>query len=779
MKFKYIKVKNIRTLREFELTFDDSVTIIQGRNTAGKTSMLYSCLYALFGLQGIPITKEELFTTGTSQSKVELTFEHDSNTYTVSRTKSSSVIVNQEGKDLANGHADVSAYIKEVLQCTDTKDYLIDATSVVDATSVSSIDENIAQVQNYSSVIDLLERVKTYAKTLKQEAMDIPLVEVMSEFDLSQMQVDANSYDNCHAVTKDLAPKISLLSDLLTTKDKYQSVLIDITKLGVMSTLRKEESSLTLRYESARAMLSADKAYSTYVATKRNIEQQLANLTDPSEAEDLPEQIEALKQELVIRRNIDLLDSLTQVDCDSINQRIVELTESINNAELSNKLVHQWDSYLELKAKTKGMTSVEVQDALSLHEALDSANEKLKNSVCPECGTVLSPETLDESQSFIEDNQYPELTVPQLKRIRVSVDRYEEETMQEPAQTELVDIKPLRRSLSSAEAELDTAINNNQDIERIAGYLLTVDIDGVRSSNELNKELVRKQDKLDSLTGSDGIKFNRLTKAINELQVVQPVQLSGNEDEVVEAYPLTYASLKTKIGTISRLQLEQETLRTKLDELTGNLNGSGFDEKYDYRADLLALQAKYSEAERYLDGHNRPNIEYAVTQRNNAIESNRVRGNLTVRAKRVQDLGKRMHQAVEQAKAKVWSTMLAQANAFVNAISGGTMFDIVKEGGLFYFMEQKPNDETPYRRSLRGGASGYQRTLVGLALRLAYRTLAGDKFPFLLDEVGGRLDQIHRTAFITQLTGLPHHQIVYVSHETTDVMLGEVKVIGE
>ncbi|MDY6779309.1 MAG: AAA family ATPase, partial [Halobacteria archaeon] len=49
MNFESLYLRNFRCYDEAELEFDEGVTVIQGRNGSGKTSLLEACFVALYG----------------------------------------------------------------------------------------------------------------------------------------------------------------------------------------------------------------------------------------------------------------------------------------------------------------------------------------------------------------------------------------------------------------------------------------------------------------------------------------------------------------------------------------------------------------------------------------------------------------------------------------------------------------------------------------------------------------------------------------------------------
>ncbi len=84
MKLKRLKIKNIRSYEEQEITFPDGSCLLAGDIGAGKTTILLAIEYALFGLQ--PGQKgASLLRNGCDSGEVELDFEIDGNLITLER----------------------------------------------------------------------------------------------------------------------------------------------------------------------------------------------------------------------------------------------------------------------------------------------------------------------------------------------------------------------------------------------------------------------------------------------------------------------------------------------------------------------------------------------------------------------------------------------------------------------------------------------------------------------------------------------------------------------
>ena len=101
MIIREIKLTNFKSHKETNATFNDGITVITGKNGAGKSTILEAIHYALFKKNGKGAIRN-----GTDRMSVELTFVENGETYIVKRTKNNARTVSSLHRKLPTGETE-------------------------------------------------------------------------------------------------------------------------------------------------------------------------------------------------------------------------------------------------------------------------------------------------------------------------------------------------------------------------------------------------------------------------------------------------------------------------------------------------------------------------------------------------------------------------------------------------------------------------------------------------------------------------------------------------
>ena len=82
---KRLKVENIRSYKELDLSFKNGVTVVSGANGSGKSSLLEACFTGLFGSKTLDkyFVLSDIITKGASKASILLEFEQNGHNYSV------------------------------------------------------------------------------------------------------------------------------------------------------------------------------------------------------------------------------------------------------------------------------------------------------------------------------------------------------------------------------------------------------------------------------------------------------------------------------------------------------------------------------------------------------------------------------------------------------------------------------------------------------------------------------------------------------------------------
>jgi len=108
---KEIHIKNFRSHTDSKIEFDTGINLIAGRNGAGKSSVLEAILVALYGPRPAGLKKNELARIGTSGYTINLTFEVNGDTITISRSSNGDARL--IGKEMVEGDSSINQWVEK------------------------------------------------------------------------------------------------------------------------------------------------------------------------------------------------------------------------------------------------------------------------------------------------------------------------------------------------------------------------------------------------------------------------------------------------------------------------------------------------------------------------------------------------------------------------------------------------------------------------------------------------------------------------------------------
>lgn len=143
---------------------------------------------------------------------------------------------------------------------------------------------------------------------------------------------------------------------------------------------------------------------------------------------------------------------------------------------------------------------------------------------------------------------------------------------------------------------------------------------------------------------------------------------------------------------------------------------------------------------------------------------------LTTEMDTAQRLGKYLKSNRDRFMAQLWQQIMSVASDFSAACTGGAIQRVLRtDSGTFEFVEDGftvPLD----------AASGAQKSIMSVAVQLAFDTLLPDSFgALLLDEPASQMDDTHAMAF-SRMLAESGRQIIMVSHREGDAALAQAHI---
>ncbi|MCD4703988.1 MAG: AAA family ATPase [Methanosarcinaceae archaeon] len=87
MRIKRLRVKNIRSYDDLDISFDNGVTVVSGVNGSGKSSLLEACFIGLFGSRTISknFVLSDMIRKGTTKASIQVEFDHNGREYSINQ----------------------------------------------------------------------------------------------------------------------------------------------------------------------------------------------------------------------------------------------------------------------------------------------------------------------------------------------------------------------------------------------------------------------------------------------------------------------------------------------------------------------------------------------------------------------------------------------------------------------------------------------------------------------------------------------------------------------
>lgn len=493
--FSHLKCKNFRGLINFECEFDRQFNEISGDNGVGKTTVLSSILWCLFGKdlndrKNFPITpivngviQKEMVT------EVELTLNNNfviNRTWDGSKTELKYGFIDYEGK-------------KNLIKSTQSK-------------FNEMLEEKFVSEKEFKALSNI-----NYLPNLPWEELKNFIYSLIGEVTDEQV-LESASFPLCDDFIRNLG-SVALVNKLKQTKSILNDNLEDLeTKINYATQLKIKYTSEKEELENLKVLKS----------------QYEKDIMEYNEKSQLMNSLREQKTKLEIETtDLNVKNKNIENECARINQRIVELKsdyarnnfdiEKIRNEEFAiiNNSLYQEQRGIIIYNSQKEQLLAELDEYKRIGEELKNKEVKVEKDTCSYCGSKLAKEVIEKTLNKMKDEQKKKLiqikekydtcklqismVEQKVKEIELKVEEYKRQLKNvETKEYEIVEEtdrqKEIKETISQLEKRLENISSayelneisikkNNEEIEKIHIEELTPPIEIQEKLNEINEKL--------------------------------------------------------------------------------------------------------------------------------------------------------------------------------------------------------------------------------------------------------------------------------------------------
>jgi len=718
--FKSIKIKNIVAIEEGSFSFDQKLQVILGENKSGKSSIFYSILYAMGGLNALPISGEDFYRTGTKKSKVVLIFSVNSTLFSVERTRTKAIL-RQGSEIIALGNSTVTKEIKRLVGVESFRDFFITPERIIDLTSLYDVNKSLESMQGFITSQNYIKSIQSELTELEEKRANMSRFFVPCLAQLDKNKSEALSFD-------------SLTSEKLKYEAAFDIKPPSFLNLKSLPDLKLELKQLKSSLNELSSATSAYVIWQKYENDRGYYESELVNIREklidlqPSYDERLKcnSQIKFKKLKNKINKIEPLLSSLDD------NKLKLKKLSSVSIEKL-NEAARDWENYGKYISVLDSLVTYPDKVKCEYDQVTFNLEQDYDGLKCRECGNPYDADKVEVLEYAINRRSEPALS-PERNALVLKEYALVEDLKVDKPDSPFITNEDVVRKLN--EMVLINGIIGNLE-EKISDHSLLNDLikkekdygienpeDVLISCDKLIGQQERYQDRLSELN-------SLLLNLVHKDEATKP---TGNES----SYLLEISACECKIDMRIKYEDELETYNQKI---------ADYDPKY-----FVDAYLNIEKINKQLLTLVRHPFELEQEAYLKAVSANKKYDDLTADILKCKDKLKSVKKYFVAAQSEVWSTLLSKANHFIGLMSDGSMSNIQIDNSRFTFDEE--TTEGLFKRNFRSG-SGLQRTIIGFGLFLAENDLNGIEFPILLDEALGRLSVSNREKMIILLKRMP------------------------
>ncbi len=768
-----IQLDNIRSHKRSSIEFTPGINIITGNTGSGKSSVLMSIEYALFGKIGEG--REEgkmLLRRNSNEGSIAIKLINNNDEYEIKRglkrvgdsvrndDSKNYIIKNDKKIDLQNRASDINSYVNKILKIEsenplkmfetityikqDELKNLIFETGQYKQEYIDGLLQLNKYLDVYESTRDLITKIKNEIELNKKE------IELgIDENEIIRIETKINENKNViEALKNGLEENRILLENKTIEKKQKESELefernkkIDFEKMSTEIKLKNNEK-IKLENEITKIKQKIEDANKNFKAVERNEKNELEK---------------AIKN----------LEEITKTKSDGLKklyQDFFQLEYSYKNAQKEEENLSNEKTSENLKIKTL------TEEAAKIKKRLETALEiENKEEIA---GRIKELKTKsDELKKEMEDSTKSGFCIMCGNKITdISHVKTEYETKIKKCQDSITELKGISDNIKYSKKDLENQLeiikmkidSSNEILHKVTSRLSELKIEEKKTEYEIKKDNYKKySDELEELLSS-------LKKAREELQKVQEqeklaieVENYNNRISEIEKAILNYIDeIKYTEDRLAGIKFDEEELKKKENGFKLTIEEIN---KINYKITEIKKETEMREKQILEDKGRLEEVKIKIKKREEIIKTLNKKEDLL---KIISNLREDIRSIREYVRLKFINEFKSLFKARFEELRNENDY-LLDIDNNYNVIINAGNEETD-ARALSGG----EKTSVAIAYRLALSSLAsilggvGKNELILMDEPTSGLDKEDinaLTSAITKITDLK--QIVIVTHE--------------
>ena len=552
MRVRYLSVRNYRSIKELDINFPESGLIgIVGHNGAGKSSMLESIGWALYGTQAIRGKADGLTTIGAKgKCKVVMEFDHgEDGPYLVERTLKDAKLMSG-GKEIAVMTSGVNSKIEKLLNM----DYRAFYTSIFTKQGGLSSFTDMTASQRQETVERLLEvsKVKDARISIGAEARTL-------ENQLQGKRVAIQNEDEIIDKIVELKQIIGQLEDTEKELDKVKKES-EKNKLIAEKEFKLEQVKLKSFQNAEKNFLNVENKLRIYEAELGNTKSNISEIGDKLErAKNRSSKLKIIISDDVTEELDDKLE-----ESDKIVKEIEEISEKLNQMKIQY-----------------GKEDARIEDKQEHILQIEKLGPDSKCTVCLRPLKEHGPKVIDDLKKEINNIKLKN-NPDKIKEISEKLENWKAKKRQ--VQEEITKLNDRNLKKKTAEGEFKTlGMDSLESEQKRMNETLKKKTDDIKSQEKIVKEAKVELEKI----GFDDKKYDtvrnnwdeagdKLYSSIEDLErhrssVTKASENLKNQEERIKEIAKLKSEIKGEERTLKLLRTLEERLKGFRTYLTGRI----------------------------------------------------------------------------------------------------------------------------------------------------------------------------------------------------------------